>query len=396
MAGTRLPTHDRSAASESIRRRAQELGFELVGIAPADSPKNAAYFVTWLEQGYDGEMAYLRRPDSVRRRLDPREALPGARAIICVAMNYYDADDGAIDLSTRPVIARYARGADYHAVFEEKLERLAQSLSELLRGGARTLCYVDHGPVLERDHAQRAGLGWIGKNTMLINPKIGSYIFLGVILTDADLDLDEAFLPDHCGTCERCIAACPTGAIRSPHELDSRLCISYLTIELRGPIPRELRPLIGNRVFGCDICQEVCPWNRDAPRTRERRFEPRHSTTGSELVELLDLSEVQFKKRFGDTPIARAKRRGFLRNVSVALGNCGDPAAVPPLIKALHDNEPLVRGHAAWALGEAGGDAAFAELEGRLRIEEDEWVRSELQLAIAGMSRADRRSEGSR
>lgn len=393
MAADRQLPYDRTAASESIRRRAQKLGFERVGIAPALPPPNAANFLAWLERGYAGEMDFMSRPDSVSRRLDPRQALPAARAILCVAMNYHDEDDGPTDTPSRPVIARYARGADYHTVFEEKLEQLAQSLSEFGCGAAQTLCYVDYGPVLERDHAQRAGLGWIGKNTMLINPQIGSYLFLGVILTDADLEFDAAFLPDHCGTCDRCLTACPTGAIRSPRELDSRLCISYLTIELRGPIPRELRPFIGNRVFGCDICQEVCPWNRAAPKTNEPRFEPRAGTTGPELVELLDLTEDQFKQRFGDTPIARARRRGFLRNVAVALGNWGDPSVVPPLIHALHDEEPLLRGHAAWALGRAGGHTALRGLEDRSRLEEDGWVLNEIREALAGGSQADSRSE---
>jgi epoxyqueuosine reductase len=393
MGASKLPPHDRVAASESIRRRAQELGFDRVGIAPAKPPPNAAYFLAWLERGYAGEMKFMGRPDSVRRRLDPRQALPAARAILCVAMNYHNADDGPTDTPSRPVIARYARGADYHAVFEEKLQQLAQSLSEFGCGGAQTRCYVDYGPVLERDHAQRAGLGWIGKNTMLINPEIGSYLFLGVILTDADLEFDAAFLPDHCGTCDRCLTACPTGAIRSPRDLDSRLCISYLTIELRGPIPRELRPFIGNRVFGCDICQEVCPWNRGVPTTKEPRLEPREGTTGPELIELLGLTEDRFKQRFGDTPIARTKRRGFLRNVAVALGNWGAPSVVPPLIRALDDEEPLVRGHAAWALGRAGGPTAHRGLEDRLRLEEDDWVQSEIRQALASMSQADSQSE---
>ena len=389
MAGKPLPTHERSAISEAIRRRALQLGFELVGIAPAEPPAHAAYFLTWLERGYAGEMSFLSRPDSVRRRLDPRQALTGARGIICVAMNYDDGADGPTDWPARPVVARYARGADYHTIFEQKLEQLAQSLSELTRGTVRTLCYVDYGPVLERDHAQRAGLGWIGKNTMLINPKLGSYLFLGVILTEADLDCDEAFLPDHCGTCDRCVSACPTGAIRAPREVDSRLCISYLTIELRGPISSELRPLIGNRVFGCDICQEVCPWNRDVPRTKEQGFEPREATMAVELVELLALTEDQFRERFGDTPVARAKRRGFLRNVAVALGNWADPAAVPSLISALNDEEPLLRGHAAWALGRVGDDASSNGLQARLHREEDGWVRSEIRLALADISQAN-------
>lgn len=388
MAGTRLPIHDPRTASVAIRERALELGFELVGIAPAAPPEHAGYFLTWLERGNAGEMAYLERPDTVKRRLDPREVLPGARAIVCVAMNYNDPDDGPTDTPSRPVISRYARGADYHAVFEERLEDLAQTLSGILRGTARALSYVDYGPVLERDHAQRAGLGWIGKNTMLIHPRIGSYLFLGEIITDVDLEPDEAFLPDHCGTCVRCIVACPTGAIRESRELDARLCISYLTIELRGPIPRELRPLIGNRVFGCDICQEVCPWNRDAPAAREPRFEPRESTTGPALIELLSLTEDQFRERFADSPVARPKRRGFLRNVAVALGNWGDPSAVPPLIGALQDEAPLVRGHAAWALGAIGGDAALTALDARLRSEEDDWVREEIHLARDRISSA--------
>jgi epoxyqueuosine reductase len=390
MDGRRRSTQDRSAASESIRRRALELGFELLGIAPAQPPTNAAYFLTWLERGYAGEMTYLTRPDTIRRRLDPQQALTGARAVICVAMNYNNGDSDPSDDPSQPVVARYARGADYHGVFEERLEKLTQSMTDLLGGDVRTLCYVDYGPVLERDHAQRAGLGWIGKNTMLINPKIGSYFFLGVVLTNADIESDEPFLSDHCGTCDRCIVACPTGAIRSPRELDSRLCISYLTIELRGPIPRDLRKLIGNRIFGCDICQETCPWNREAPSTKEPQFEPRLSTTGSSLIELLELTEDGFKERFGDTPVARAKRRGLLRNVAVALGNWGDPSVVHSLVRALDDREPLVRGHAAWALGQTGGRTAHTGLQARLQQEEDDWVRSEIRDALACMSRAPR------
>lgn len=390
MARTRLPLDDPRAASDTVRQRALELGFDLIGIAPAAPPEHADYLLTWLARGYAGEMAYLERPDSVAKRLDPNRALHGARSIVCVAMNYNDRNDGPTDMPSRPVVSRYARGADYHAVFEEKLDDLSRSLSGLLHGRARTLSYVDYGPVLERDHAQRAGLGWIGKNTMLINPRIGSYFFLGEILTDVDLEPDEAFLPDHCGTCERCIVACPTGAIRGSREIDARLCIAYLTIELRGPIPSQLRSLVGNRVFGCDICQEVCPWNRNAPITREPRFEPRASTTGPALIELLKLTEDQFQERFADTPVARPKRRGFLRNVAVALGNWGDPAAVPSLVDALQDGEPLVRGHAAWALGEIGGGVALEGLEARLPFEEDDWVQDELRLAIARASRADR------
>ncbi|MEE9133894.1 MAG: tRNA epoxyqueuosine(34) reductase QueG [Gemmatimonadota bacterium] len=377
-----LPTHPSLSPSQAIKRRAFALGFDLVGIAPAERPAHADVYLDWLERGYGGEMAYLERSDAVRRRLDPAEALPGARSIVIVAMNYHNGDDGPTDDPSRPVIARYARGTDYHNVFEEKLEQLADSLREVTGDDSATRCYVDYGPVLERDHAQRAGLGWIGKNTVLINPEIGSYVFLGEILTDACLQPDDPFLPDHCGTCERCIEACPTGAIVGPRELDARLCISYLTIELRGPIPRELRPLIGNRVFGCDICQEVCPWNRGIPETGEPRFKPRDNVTGPELAEFLHLDEEQFRERFEDTPLSRGKRRGFLRNVATALGNWGHPAAVPPLVSGLNDVEPLVRGHAAWALGQVGTPEARRALEARLEMEAELWVREEIGLAL--------------
>ncbi len=331
-------------------------------------------------------MEYLARQDAVDRRLAPTQALPGARSIIVVALNYNLDDDGPVQEPARPVIARYARGTDYHKVFEEKLAELAGSLPELIGAEIRTLCYVDYGPVLERDHAQRAGLGWIGKNTVLINPELGSYLFLGEILTDAELEADEPFVADRCGTCERCIVACPTGAIIGPRELDARLCISYLTIELRGPIPRDLRPLIGNRVFGCDICQEVCPWNRFVPETREPRFRPRDDVVGPELIELMELTEERFRELYSDTPLERTRRRGFVRNVAVALGNWADPAAIPALERGLNDAEPLVRGHAAWALGRIGTGEARVALEARLEKEQDGWVIEEIESALAALS----------
>jgi epoxyqueuosine reductase len=377
------PTNSSLSPTAAIKTRARELGFQLIGIAPAERPEHGDFYVEWLEREYNGAMTYLARDDAVRRRLDPGQALPGARYIIIVAMNYAGGAAGPVDDLRRPVIARYARGIDYHAVFEEKLERLAGALRELTGDATATRCYVDYGPVLERDHAQRAGIGWIGKNTCLIHPDIGSYILIGEILTDAELQSDGPFLPDHCGTCDRCIWACPTGAIEESRALDARLCISYLTIELRGPIPIELRPAIGNRVFGCDICQEVCPWNKKAPQTNEARFEPRDEMNGPELVELMGLSEGEFAARYGDTPLARAKRRGFLRNVAVALGNWADPAAVAALIDALNDGDPLVRGHAAWALGRIDRPEAAKALEFRLELEDDGWVRTEIGLALA-------------
>jgi epoxyqueuosine reductase len=384
MAPTKLPTNPEAMPAHAIKARARELGFELVGIAPAERPDHSDFYVDWLEREYHGEMAYLARDDAVARRLNPVAALPGARYIIVVAMNYAGGGNGPADDARHPVIARYARGVDYHTVFEEKLEQLASALRELTGDATGTRSYVDYGPVLERDHAQRAGIGWIGKNTCLIHPDIGSYIFIGEILTDAELQTDEPFLPDHCGTCDRCIWACPTGAIDGPRVLDARLCISYLTIELRGPIPIELRPAIGNRIFGCDICQEVCPWNKEAPDTNEPRLRPRDDVGGPELVELMGLSEEDFEARYADTPVARAKRRGLLRNVAVALGNWADPAANPVLVDALNDDDPLVRGHAAWALGRIDRPESAKALEFRLQFEDDGWVRTEIGLALAG------------
>jgi epoxyqueuosine reductase len=382
MAPTKRPANSATSPTSAIKARACELGFQLVGIAPAERPLHADFYLDWLERQYHGEMAYLAREDAVRRRLDPADALPGARSIIMVAMSYAGGTDGPTGDPRQPVVARYARGIDYHAIFEEKLEQLAGALRHLAGDATRSRCYVDYGPVLERDHAQQAGIGWIGKNTCLIHPDFGSYLFLGAILTDAELQSDEPFLPDRCGTCDRCIWACPTGAIEESRAVDARLCISYLTIELHGPIPVELRPAIGNHIFGCDVCQEVCPWNKKVPETKEPRFEPRAGPDVPELIELMRLSEQEFEARYADSPLARAKRRGLLRNVAVALGNWADPAAIPALIDGLNDDDPLVRGHAAWALGRIDRPEAAKALEFRLPLEEDGWVRTEIGLAL--------------
>ncbi|HEU4754562.1 MAG TPA: tRNA epoxyqueuosine(34) reductase QueG, partial [Armatimonadota bacterium] len=231
------------------------------------------------------------------------------------------------------------------------------------------------------DLARRAGLGWFGKNTMLLNRRQGSYFFLGALLLNVELPSDEP-TSAHCGSCTRCLAACPTGALLAPYLLDARRCISYLTIELRGPIPRELRPLVGNWIFGCDLCQEVCPWNRKAASGSEPSFMPRDTLRTPELIPLLDLTQEQFSERFRRSPVKRAKRRGLLRNVCVALGNSGDREAVPALARALHHEEPLVRGHAAWALGRLAGDLARGALTESLVPEEDDWVREEISLAL--------------
>ena len=261
-----------------------------------------------------------------------------------------------------PIIARYAAGRDYHDVFEERLDRLVETIRDLAPG-TMARRYVDYGPVLERDHAQRAGLGWIGKNTMLIHPRLGSYLMLGELLTDLDVDPDDPFLPDRCGTCTRCIEACPTDAILDGRLLDARRCISYLTIELRGAIPRELRPAIGRRVFGCDICQEVCPWNADAPSPREspftgaagRPFEVADMVAWAET--LIPMAADDFRTAYAGSALSRPGRDGLLRNLAVGLGNSGRTDVLPTLARLAEDSSDLVREHALWGIDAVRGRA---------------------------------------
>ena len=359
---------DDAALKRDVRAAARACGFDQVGFAPAAPPTHAEVYEAWLADGYHGEMAYMAREDAVRRRLDPREALPGCRTLIVVSLLYgstpagttapdpWPADRGDPAPHRRlPVVARYALGRDYHDVFEERLDALSAAIEDLAPG-ARTKRYVDYGPVMERDHAQRAGLGWIGKNTMLLHPDLGSYFMLGELLTDLEIEPDPPFVHDRCGTCRRCIDACPTDAILDGRVLDARLCISYLTIELRGPIPEALRPAIGNRVFGCDICQEVCPWNSEAPSPARAPFEPRpgQPMPPEDMVawaeELAPLDADAFRARYRGTAFSRPGRDGLLRNLAVGLGNAGRPAARPVLRRLAEDSSPLVREHARWAL----------------------------------------------
>jgi epoxyqueuosine reductase len=382
--------------SEQIREWARAAGFDAVGIAPVRPSDFGEAYQRWVDAGFHGEMGYLAREDAVAKRRDPALAVPGARSAVVVARNYYpDAEPAAeAEKPSRGIFARYARNDDYHDLLKERLIGLQERIGEeLVPVNGRA--YVDTGPVLERELAMRAGLGWFGRNTMLIQPGRGSYFFLGVILLDVELEYDEPFRQEHCGTCTRCEDGCPTGALLGRAEdgaplMDARRCISYLTIEQRGPIPRELRPLIGNRVYGCDICQEVCPHN--SPKfvqiTSEEAFWPREGVHGERLIELMGMDQKEFSRRFKGSPVKRAKRRGLLRNVAVALGNWGSPEAVPVLAVALHDEEPLIRGHAAWALGRIGVGGAEQALRGRLDVEDHAWVREELELALEEASRA--------
>ena len=340
---------DRDNSRLELKQRllsfAREIGFDSCRIAACGSAPHVDEFRNWLDEGGHGEMSYMERGEE--KRCDPQKVLPGARSIVVLALNYFQGDPKAGDTpAATGKIARYARGDDYHDLVANKLDKI----DEFLRAfDGQQKCYVDTGPVLERDHAAEAGIGWHGKSTMLIDERLGTWFFLAEVLTTLELPPDEP-VPDRCGTCERCIKACPTGAITAPHRLDARRCISYLTIELKGSIPLDLRPLIADRIFGCDDCLDACPWNRFARVSREAAFFARPSTVGIPLRDYLGLSDEDFRSLFRNSPIKRIKRRGFLRNVCVALGNVGDPSDLAALERAATDAEPLIAEHAKWAI----------------------------------------------
>ncbi len=340
---------------EALLAQAQSLGFELCRVAACGPPPHADAFRRWLEEGRAGEMGWLAR--NADRRTDPQLVLPGARSVVVLALNYLQpapqAAPQAPASSQAPApqlskgrIARYAWGDDYHDLIEKKLALLDQWLTA--RGG-RQRYYVDTGPILERDYAALAGIGWHGKSTMLIHPKLGTWFFLAELLTTLEIAPDQPAV-DRCGNCTRCVTACPTAAITGPQQLDARRCVSYLTIELKGSIPLEMRPLIGDRIYGCDDCLEACPWNRFARSSQEAAFAARPFVHGMALREYLALSAESFRELFKKSPIKRIKRRGFLRNVCVALGNVGTEHDLPALQSAALDTEPLIAEHAQWAI----------------------------------------------
>jgi epoxyqueuosine reductase len=373
--------------TEKVKKAALQLGFDLVGIAPAHPPEHWDFYQQWLHLGYAGEMGYLGR--NLDRRADPCEIVPNAKSILCLGLNYLPSKKQGADDASRGSISKYAQGDDYHDVIKARLFDLLAEIQRL-EPSADGRVYVDTGPVLERDFAVRAGLGWFGKHTVLIHKHKGSWFFLAEIILNLELEPDKPQL-DHCGTCTRCIDACPTDAIVAPYEVDSRLCISYLTIESRGSIPRDLRSGIGHWVYGCDICQDVCPWNhKHAQPTDELAFQTREGLDAPKLADLLGMDQAAFSAKFKGSPIKRAKRRGLLRNAAVALGNVGSDEDIPVLGQALCDDEPLVRGHGAWALGQIGGDKAEEVLKNAQQNEADVEVMEEILLALETIQHSKR------
>jgi epoxyqueuosine reductase len=373
-----------ASLTAELKKEAARLGFSLVGVCPAVAPPGGERFDEWLAAGYAGRMQYLReRRDAYH---DPRRVLDGARSIVMLAMNYRTAEP-AIPSAGEGRISRYAWGSvDYHDLMRKRLNELADFVLAY-EPRAQLRGVVDTAPLLEREFAQLAGLGWLGKNTLLLNRQEGSWFFLAALLTDLELAYDAPHEADHCGTCRACLDACPTGAFPQPYVLDASRCISYLTIELRAAVPADLRPGIGEWLFGCDVCQEVCPWNSRAPVASEADFHPREGANPINLIALFDLDDAAFRERFRHTPLWRPKRRGILRNAAIVLGNRPTPAALPALAHGLNDGEPLVRSACAWALGRYGETAARDALCGRRRVETDVEVLSEIDAALAESSR---------
>jgi epoxyqueuosine reductase len=370
-----------SSLTADLKARAASLGFALSGVCPAVDATGYPKLQEWLASGYAGQMHYLSNRAEAYRH--PRSVLESVRSVLMLALPYRTEEPQQCEAGEGR-ISRYAWGpGDYHDVIHDKLHALADWLREQVPG-AQCRGVVDSAPLLEREFAVFSGLGWIGKNTLLLNKPAGSYFFLAALLTDVELTIDAPFATDHCGTCRACLDACPTQAFPQPYVLDATKCISYLTIELRDAIPLELREGLGDWLFGCDVCQDVCPWNHRAPISGEVAFQPREDENPVNLIELFALDDAGFKQRFRHSPLWRAKRRGILRNAAIVLGNQRTPQAIPALIRGLHDSEPLVRGATAWALGKMTDTSSQLELRNRLAIEPDSTVRNEIVQALQG------------
>jgi len=370
---------DKSELTAALKTTASELGFALAGACPAVTPAGWSKLLSWLQCGYAGEMRFLAERAAAYEH--PGSILAGARSLLMLGMNYRSAEPEGVQAGEGRV-SRYAWGAaDYHDVLHARLKRLVQRLNEL-QPSARARGVVDTAPLLEREFAQLAGLGWIGKNTLLLNRRLGSWLFLAALVTDEELAYDAPHATDHCGTCRACLDACPTQAFVEPYVLDATRCISYLTIEHRGPIAEPLRPALGDWILGCDICQEVCPWNRRPAAGHNPEFVPEPATNPLALAGLFFLSDEQFRSRFRHTPLWRPKRRGMLRNAAIVLGNQLASTASAALLRGLADDEPLVREASAWALSRVGDSAFRQPLIQALSRESDPTARQGITLAL--------------
>jgi epoxyqueuosine reductase len=372
----------------AIKTHASRLGFSLVGVTTGESLPHEQEFIKWLDFGRHGEMSYLSTPHSRQYRAHPRRILPECRSVLVLGVRYpvplpVKSSDLS-ELAMRGKIASYAWGIDYHEFLPIRLKSLVGFIEEKVGHTVLNRWYTDTGPILERELAQRSGLGWIGKNTCLIHPRLGSYYLLAEILLELEIEPDPPFAYDRCGSCVRCIQACPTSCILPDRTLDARRCISYLTIELKGSIPPELRPLMDGWVFGCDVCQQVCPWNRFATTPADSTFAQLITQPNPDLLSELAQSKVEFNQKYRYSPFSRAKWRGFQRNISVGLGNLSNPSALLALTQLLETNpEPLVRGHAAWAIGQIKGEQTIAILVTAASQEKDPYVLQEIKNAMA-------------
>ena len=396
-AANRSAVQDRLALTAAVKTAAQECGFSLVGVADAVTPPGYERFLDWLERGFAGEMQYLdRRRDAYAH---PAGVLPAVRSVIMLGVNYFSRSDAASQEHREPTIAarvsRYALpAADYHSTIRAKLKQFGQRL-RTLSPGCVTRGVVDTAPLLERDFARMAGLGWFGKNTLLLNKQQGSFVFLAGMLTDLALEPDQPHTATHCGTCTRCLEACPTSAFVEPSVLDARRCISYLTIELKGSIPAELREGVGNWLFGCDVCQEVCPWNRKAPETHDDAFQPQEKLKHLNVLQVLSSTATEFEQQFHGTALARPGHTGLRRNAAIVIGNSGDLRAVGSLTIALQDEDPVLRGSAAWALGQLNCEESRLALQQRRACENDSTVAAEIDAALF-RQQPEQKSDGPR
>lgn len=347
-----------------LKAEAQRLGFDLAGATAAVAPPRIGALQQWLADGFAGQMGYI--TDRAAAYQHPKHVLDGARSLLMLALAYRT-EEPALPAPGQGMIACYAWGADYHAVIRARLHALAD-FHRALTPGAAVRGVVDTAPLLEREFAELAGLGWVGKNTLLLNRRLGSWFLLAALLTSETLVYDEPLTTGHCGTCRACVDGCPTGAIVEPYRLDARKCISYLTIELREPIPPEQCQSLGPRIFGCDICQDVCPFNRRVPPTAEPAFQPRPDSNPIELAELLRMDDAAFGERFRGSPVLRAKRRGLLCQAAYALGNRPEMRALPALVEGLRDEDPAVREACAWALERYDYEEARAALAGQRQM----------------------------